>query len=390
MTDRLADWVALVDDLYPERDAAGWDNSGLQVGAPDDRVTRVLVCLDVTEATLAEAAEAGADLVLAHHPLFFRPLAGLTDDTAAGRLALRAARSGIGVLAAHSNLDVAPAGTTQPIVDILELVDTRPLAPQRDPADETVKLVTFVPVDDTMNVLEAMAGAGAGVIGEYDHCSYRLAGTGTFRPSEAADPASGVRGRLNEEHEERLEMDVPRRRLDGVVAALTEAHPYEEVAYDVYPLEASRPAAKGLGRVGDLPGALPLRAIADALAEGLPAPFMRVAGDLDEPVRRVAACAGAGDRLIDEAVSAGADVYVTGDLRHHPTLDAVTQGLACVDAGHYASEAAALPAVRDLLTTAVERRGLSASLVASQVRTEPWSAYVPPLEVSPAETKGAP
>lgn len=389
MTDRLADWVALVDELYPERDAGGWDNTGLQVGAPDDPVTRVLVCLDVTDATVREAAEAGADLVLAHHPLFFRPLAGLTPGSAAGQLALRAAREGIGVLAAHSNLDVARGGTTQPIVDLLGLDDARPLAPHDDPAEKTVKLVTFVPVDHTMAVLEAMAGAGAGVIGEYDHCSYRLSGTGTFRPSEAANPASGVRGQLNEEHEERLEMDVPRRLLADVAAALDAAHPYEEVAYDVYPLEGS-PNTKGLGRVGDLPETRSLRAVADALAEGLPAPFMRVAGDLDAPVRRVAACGGAGDRLIDSALSAGADVYVTGDLRHHPTLDAVTQGMACIDAGHYASEAAALPSVRADLARAMQRRGLSARLVASEVRTEPWSAYVPPLEVSAAETKGAP
>lgn len=389
MTDRLADWVALVDELYPERDAGGWDNTGLQVGTPDDPVTRVLVCLDVTDGTLSEAADAGADLVLAHHPLFFQPLAGLTADSAAGRLALRAAREGIGVLAAHSNLDAAPGGTTQPVVDILGLDGVRPLAPQHDPAEETVKLVTFVPVDHTMAVLEAMAGAGAGVIGEYDHCSYRLSGTGTFRPSEAANPASGVRGQLNEEQEERLEIDVTRRLLDDVVVALDEAHPYEEVPYDVYPLEGSS-SRKGLGRVGDLPEARSLRAVADALAEALPAPFMRVAGDLDASVRRVAACGGAGDRLIDSALSAGADVYVTGDLRHHPALDAVTQGIACIDPGHYASEAAALPSVRDALTRATQSRGLSARLIASEVRTEPWSAYVPPLEVSPAETKGAP
>lgn len=389
-TDRLADWIGLVDELYPERDAAGWDNTGLQVGAPDDPVSAVLVCLDVTDETLDEAAEVGADLLLAHHPLLFRPLSGLTPDTAGGRLALRAARAGISVLAAHTNVDVAGAGTTEPAVDVLGLEDVRPLAPQRDVGEEKVKLVTFVPAEDAMRVLEAMAAAGAGVIGEYDHCAYRLSGTGTFRPSEAANPATGRVGVLNEEHEERLEIDVPRRLLRGVVAALDEAHPYEEVAYDVYPVEFSGGATKGFGRVGDLPEPTVLRALADQLAERLPAPFLRVAGDLDRRVRRVAACGGAGDHLIHDALAAGADVYVTGDLRHHPTLDAVTQGLACIDAGHYATEAAALPALREALTTAAATQGLAARLLGSGVRTEPWAPYAPPVGVSPAEVKGAP
>jgi hypothetical protein len=229
-------------------------------------------------------------------------------------------------------------------------------------------------------VLAALLAAGAGVIGEYDSCSFRTAGTGTFRPSAAARPAIGEHGRVNEVGEDRVEVVVPRGRLAGAVRALREAHPYEEVAFDVYPrLDADAVCAgKGLGRVGELSKPMPLRAIADRLAESLPAPFLRVAGDLDAPVCRVAACGGAGDSLIEVALEAGADCYVTGDLRHHVTLDARTAGMAMVDAGHAATEAAALPAFVDALSTEASRRGLHARLLTSAVPAEPWVAYRPP------------
>lgn len=259
MTDRLGDWVALVDACYPEADAEDWDATGLQVGDPDDPVTAVLYCLDVTLATLDEAAERGADLVLAHHPLLFRPLARLTPATASGRLALRAARAGIAVLAAHTNFDVAVDGTSAPVADLLGLSGRRPL---------------------------------------------------------------------------------------------TEG---------------------GLGVVGDLEVPHTLDAVASEIARRLPAPALRVAGDLDAEVRRVAVCGGAGDALAGAALAAGADVFVTGDLRHHVALDARAQGLALIDAGHHATEAAALPALGRALAAEARRRGLSALLLASSVSTDPWT-----------------
>ena len=375
MTDRLADWVALVDSLYPQSDAASWDATGLQVGAADDPINNVLVALDVTEATIAEAHAVGADLLLTHHPLLFRPLASLTEDTAAGRLALRAARARVAVLAAHTNFDASPDGTTDPIVRALGLRDVTPLAPL-DAKSGQVKLVTFVPQASTSAVLDAVAAAGAGVIGEYEDCSFVVAGTGTFRPSAAANPVVGQREQRNEVGEDRLEVVVPRRRLGVVVHALQQAHPYEEVAFDIYPVEAP-PTGKGTGRVGQLAPPRTLREVAQTLAADLPSPHLRVAGDLDRMIGRVAACGGAGDSLIDTAISAGADVYVTGDLRHHVTLDAMTSGLALIDAGHYATEAASLPRLLRALGDSASRRGLSARLLASAVVTEPWADFRP-------------
>ena len=373
MADRVQDWVRLVDELYPVADAAAWDSVGLQVGDPTDEVGTVLMCLDVTVETLGEAVARKAQLVVAHHPLLFRPLDRLTPDSAAGRLALDAARARIAVLAAHTNLDVAHAGTTAPIMSVLGIADSRPLAPA--PARPFVKVVVFVPVGSTDAVLAAAFAAGGGAIGDYDECSFRVTGTGTFRPSAAANPTLGERERRNEVAEDRVEVVVPAAAMAPVVTAVRAAHPYEEVALDVYPLAAiaTEPAApKGLGRVGDLDRPLALRDVAARLRQGLPSPLLRMAGDPDRMIRRVAACGGAGDALIGAALSSGADVYVTGDLRHHVTLDALTMGMAMIDAGHYATEAAALPAFADSLAAAAAARGLGARLLASDTSTDPW------------------
>lgn len=392
--DRVEQWVQLVEQLWPERDAESWDAVGLQVGDPADPVRAVLVCLDVTDAALDEAAGRGADLLLAHHPLLFRPLARLTTATPPGRLALRAARERVAVLAAHSNLDVAVPGTSDPVARILGLHDVRPLRPLRpaggglDP--EQVKLVTFVPVEHTLAVIAAAAAAGAGHIGGYDECSFRVTGTGTFRPGPGTSPAVGERGRRTEVTEDRLEVVVPRAGLAAVVEAVRAAHPYEEVAWDAYPLVPPPPAgrARGLGLVGVLPQRRKLVDIADALAVELPSPHLRVVGDLDRAVTRVAACGGAGDALIGDAVAAGVDLYVTGDLRHHPALDAAASGLALIDAGHAATEAAALPVVVEALGAAARERGLSARLLASDVVTAPWAAYGPPTSGRPIVQTG--
>ncbi|MEX1164940.1 MAG: Nif3-like dinuclear metal center hexameric protein [Nitriliruptor sp.] len=371
-SETVGDWIALVHDRYPPAHAASWDNVGLQVGDPDWPVARVLVCLDVTGDVIDEAATVPGTLVLAHHPLLFRPLATLTPATAAGRTALHAATARVPVVAAHTNLDVARdgAGTSDPVADVLGLVDRRPLTTELRDGDR-VKLVTFVPDAHVDPVLDALAAAGAGTIGDYERCAFRVSGQGTFRPRPGADPFSGRVGEVAIEDEVRLEVEVPRRRVGAVVRALSSAHPYEEVAYDLVPLIAG--ADVGFGVVGDLPEPTRLEDVAAAIAERLPAPHLRTAGDLDRLITTVATVGGAGDGLIGAAIGAGVDLYVTGDLRHHVTLDALEQGLALIDAGHHATEAAALPAWIERLREAATGRSLTAAVVASKVRTVPWS-----------------
>ena len=372
MADQVSQWLDVLHQAFPPGDAEAWDNVGLQVGGPADPVDAVLVCLDVTPATVAEAQAQGASLIIAHHPLFFRPLERLTPASATGLLALSAARAGVAIAAAHTNFDVAVDGTTEPIARLLGISDAAPLTAGKG---GFVKVVVFVPVEATAAVMAAGFSAGAGGIGEYDECSFRVSGTGTFRPSSAANPAAGERGRRNEVAEDRIEMVVPSDRASAVVDAVTAAHPYEEVALDVYSLAGVGPALgprKGLGLVGDLATPMTVAEAALRLRDGLPSPLLRAAGDPDRVVTRVAACGGAGDSLIGAAHAAGADLYVTGDLRHHVATDALTLGMALIDAGHYATEAAALPALVRRLADGATERGLSARLLASAVSTEPW------------------
>lgn len=367
----VGDWLRLVHDRYPPAHAADWDNVGLQVGDPTWPVQRVLVSLDVTGAVIDEAAREPGTLVLAHHPLLFRPLPSLTPTSASGRTALAAATQHVAVAAAHTNLDVAVdgAGTSQPVADVLELTDRRRLTDQLRDADQ-LKLVVFVPHTHTEAVLDALAQAGAGRDGDYARCAFRVDGTGTFTPLEGADPYLGRIGEPELVDEHRLELLVPRRGLGHLLDVLEHAHPYEEVAYDLLPRLTG--AEVGFGVVGRLPRATSLAAVADRIRQRLPAPHLRYAGDPDRPIERVATVGGAGDGLLGAALAAGVDLYVTGDLRHHVTLDALEQGLSLIDAGHHATEAAALPAWIERLQTEADRRGLTAPVVASRTPTTPW------------------
>lgn len=371
MADTVDDWLGLVAARYPPSTAADWDEVGLHVGAREWPVERVLVALDVTTAVIDEAAAGPATLLLAHHPLFFNPLQRLTPDTADGKLALRAARTGVAVAAAHTNLDVAAdgAGTSDPVADLLDLRDGEPLTSESRHGPD--KLVTFVPPEAVEEVIDALAEAGAGRIGDYERCSFRVRGTGTFTPASGSDPYSGQVGRDNAADELRVEMELAAGTAGRAVRALRAAHPYEEVAYDLYPTQTG--GALGFGRIGRLPEPTRLRVVAERIREELPAPYLRAGGDPERRVETVAVVGGAGQGLIGAARAAGADVLVTGDLRHHVALDARQLGLALIDAGHHATEVAALPAWTDRLRDGASARGLAAEVIASSVHTGPWT-----------------
>jgi dinuclear metal center YbgI/SA1388 family protein len=372
MPDLVDDWVRLVHRRWPPAQAADWDAVGLQIGDPAWVVERVLVSLDITGDVVAEAAAGPPTLLLAHHPVLFRPLPRLTPEAAPGRIALAAAQAGVAVLAAHTNLDVARdgTGTSDPVVRLLDASRVVPLTHEvRDAAE--AKLVTFVPGEHRDAVLDALADAGAGVIGDYERCSFRTSGTGTFRPGVGTDPFSGAVGEENEEQEERLEIVVPRRRLGAAVRALLGAHPYEEVAYDLYPLLDN--AEVGFGRIADLRAPTTLRDLARLVREELPAPHLRSAGSPATPIARVAVVGGSGMSLADAARSSGADVLITGDVKHHDVLDALETGLAVIDAGHHATEVAALGPWIDRLRVEAADEGLEAQVVASATDTDPWN-----------------
>jgi dinuclear metal center YbgI/SA1388 family protein len=345
----VRDVIAAVDRLAPFDLAESWDHVGLQVGAPGDEAHRVLVTLEVDDAALDEAGRRGCDLLLVHHPLIFDPLARLSDDTEAGRLALRAARDGVAVLAAHTNLDKARGGIADVVASMLGLEATAPLA---SAAADSLKLVGFVPADDADLVRKAMFAAGAGVIGEYEHCSWAVAGQGTFFGREGTDPTIGVAGRDEAVDELRLEVIFPRRLRRRVTGAYIAAHPYEEPAFDIYPVE-NEVASLGLGRIGELPAAMPLAAFAAEAGAVLHLPSLRYAGDGERLVKRVAVLPGSGAEAIARGVAQIAEVLVTGDVKYHEARAAQAQGLALIDAPHGAVEQEAVLRWVETLTGAL-------------------------------------
>jgi dinuclear metal center YbgI/SA1388 family protein len=374
-TPTLAEVVAAVHRRYDPAWAEHWDAVGLVCGDPEAPVRRILLAVDPVAATAQEALDLGADLLLTHHPLLLRPVSSVAATTPPGRLLHRLIRGGVGLLAAHTNADSAPGGVSDALAAVAGLGDVDPLVPAPGPG--TDKYVVFVPAEHLDAVLDAVHEAGAGVIGDYDRCASVIGATsGRFRPLPGAEPFLGEVGTAQEVAEARAEFVAPRSRRDAVVAALRAAHPYDEPAYDVLELVPA-PSGVGLGRVGDLDAAVTLGTLADRVAAGVPATAqgVRVAGDLDREVRRIAVCGGAGSDLIGAARAAGADVLVTADLKHHQVLDArELGGLALVDLAHWASEWPWLPMAADRLVADLAADGATVEVHVSELMTDPWTA----------------
>ena len=372
----LADVVAIMEGLYPPSLAASWDAVGLVCGDPAQPVNRVLFAVDPVEVVVDEALELGADLLVTHHPLFLHGTSSVAATTAKGRSVHRLIRAGIGLHVAHTNADHANPGVSDALASALGLVDTRPLEPL--PAPPLDKVVTFVPEANAEKLLDALAAAGAGEIGDYARCAWTAAGVGTFLPKVGAHPTVGAVGDVTRVDEIRIEMVLPRGARDEVIRALRTAHPYEEPAFDVFEL-ASWPGETGTGRVGELPTPMSLREFEMLVGSALPstAGGGRVAGDLDAIVRRVAVCGGAGDSYLRQASSSGSDVFVTADLRHHVVSEHLADGgCAVVDMPHWATEWPWLGAAADALRAALAQRGTTVSTDVSTVPTDPWVARV--------------
>lgn len=369
MVCEVGDIVTLVEELAPPHFAEDWDNAGLQVGSRRAQVGAVLISLDVTPRVLEEARELGAGLLVCHHPPIFRPLRNLVTDEPQAALLGDALAAGLAVYAAHTSLDASPQGVNAALASLFELEGSRPLL--EAPPREEYKLVTFVPPEHVPGVSAALFTAGAGIIGGYSGCSFRVEGTGTFTPGSGSRPAYGDASGPSEVREARLEVVLPARRIGEAVEALLASHPYEEPAYDIYRVHVPRGA--GLGRVGDLPVPVSLGELARKCGRLLENPSVRLAGNPTDAVRRVAVCGGSGADTASAALAAGAQVLITGDVGHHRALEAVAEGLAVIDAGHYHTERPVVPHLASLLSERARGAGLEVQVHASQVYTCPWA-----------------
>jgi dinuclear metal center YbgI/SA1388 family protein len=374
----VAEVTALLHRWYDPATAESWDAVGLVTGDPVAPVHRVLFAVDPVQAVIDEAVEWGADLLVVHHPLLLMPVSSVAATNPKGRAVHSLVTHGVALLVAHTNADIPRGGVSEALALALGLSDLKPLDPQ--PADALDKIVVFVPSGDADRMVDALAGAGAGAIGDYERCAFTSAGTGSFRPLPGASPVVGDVGEVAEVSETRVEMVLPRSARSAVVEAMQAAHPYEEPAFDVLELAAT-PGGAGHGRIGTLAEPTTLRAFVEQVAGALPgnAGGARVAGDPAARVQSVAVCGGSGDFLIDRVRQLGVDAYVTSDLRHHVVSELREHpgAPALVDVPHWAAEATWLPVVEQRLRAELRARGTTVDTRVSTIVTDPWTSVVP-------------
>jgi len=361
---RLQDLIGVLHRLYPPGLAEDWDNVGLQVGDPEARIKRILVTLDADEKTLLKAIALQADAIFCHHPLLFRPLKRLTPNEPVGRILQQAIKNDIAIVAAHTNLDRAAGGLNDWLASAVGLEGAVPLQTNR--CDELLKLITYVPDGHEQTLLDALFAAGAGKIGAYDCCSFRAEGTGSFRPGPDCNPFIGRAGDLEQGSEWRIEVILPRTALNRVLTRLEKSHPYEEVAYDLIPLE-NRRVDLGLGRIGRLPEAEPLSAFVERTKNALGCPQLRLVGSPEVEVHKIAVCGGSGSFLLSEAARQGADLLLTGDSKYHEARQAEELGIVLLDAGHFATE--------KLVTTELSRT------LQETLKSQKWEVEILPCTI---------
>jgi len=341
-----ADIFDLLDAIFPFANSLGDDPSGWVVASPDRTAKGVAVALEATPATLKAVGDKGASLLIVHHPPIYKPLQRIVSGDPAADIVFKAIRRNVDILAAHTNADASAGGLNDRLCRALDMQVTGVIQPVEGYG--RYKLVTFVPAQHADAVAEAAFGQGAGNIGEYSHCSFRTPGTGTFLPGAETEPFSGVKGGESREPEIRLEMLVPANRLGASIEAMIEAHPYEEVAYDVYPLKKYDPDA-GIGRWAALPRAVPFGEFADKVRRTLRLKALRRVGKPPRSVKQVAVCTGSGRSLLRTVAGRPGTVYLTGELGYHDEREAEALGICVLEGGHFGTERIFIDLIADAL-----------------------------------------
>ncbi|SFI15320.1 dinuclear metal center protein, YbgI/SA1388 family [Tindallia magadiensis] len=335
--------------------AMKWDKVGLQIGSMNNRVDKAFTTLDITPETLDEAIRRKAQLIITHHPFIFDPLKVIRTDEVKGDMIARIIKHDMNVYAAHTNMDIAKDGLNDWASDLLELQNVKIL--EETDTELLEKLVVFIPSEHVQKVSDAIMNAGAGHIGEYSHCGYYLEGTGTFMPLEGTNPFIGRTNKIENVEEVRLETILPVSIRNQIIQKMMEAHPYEEVAYDLYPLN-NQGEKNGIGRVGNLSSEMSPEAFIEKLKQAFQIPSLRWTPGVSETISRVGILTGSGASAIGSAVAKGCDCLVTGDIKYHDAQYAHEQGIHLFDIGHFESEITFVPSMKKILQNQVEIKGL--------------------------------
>lgn len=351
-----------LESIAPLAYQESYDNAGLIVGDFNAEVTGVLVCLDSVEETIAEAKKLGANLIVAHHPIVFKGLKRLNGANYVERTVISAIKNDIAIYATHTNLDSVLNGVNAMIAKKIGVKNLRILNPQKNGLK---KLISYVPNAKKDEVLESLFNAGAGQIGDYSHCSFSHEGIGTFKALENADPYVGEKGQVHHEEESRIEVIFESHKQSTVVSALLEAHPYEEVAYDVLRLD-NKNNQVGLGVVGELEEEMPTMDFLQEIKTKMNAGVVKYTPIVKSHVKRVAICGGSGSFLLSAAKRSGADLFLTADFKYHEFFDAEKQ-LVIADIGHYESE----QYTSELLADFLKQKFSTFAIRISEINTNP-------------------
>lgn len=346
---KVQDFVLLFESLYPTKLAEEWDNTGLLVGSMNSEVKKVLLCLDVTADTIVEAKRIKADLIVSHHPFIFKALKKIVDMDSKQKAVMDIIKADISVISLHTNLDAASGGVNEVLAKTLELEGIENVANHK--YEKVYKLCVFVPNTHADIVRESMCAAGAGFIGNYSHCTFNLGGTGTFMPLEGTRPFIGEIGAVEEVQETKIETVCTDKNMNKVIEALKKSHPYEEVAYDIYPLEI-KGEGYSYGKCGNLPHKMNMEEFSKHLKKTLNLKNLRLIGKR-ELIEKVVVFSGSFDGNFDILKRSGADALVTGDIKYHTAVDCVEDGHFIADCGHFGTEIVVLKELKSVIETAL-------------------------------------
>jgi dinuclear metal center YbgI/SA1388 family protein len=361
--------IQLFEEWVPKSLAMEGDKVGLQVGTLNKSMKKVMITLDVLENVVDEAIDNEVDLIISHHAFIYKPLGSINVDTEKGRIVEKLIKNQIAVYVAHTNLDLANGGVNDMLMNALGFNESEILVEMGN--EELSKLVVFVPISHADKVRDALGNSGAGHIGNYSHCTFNSLGEGTFKPLEGTNPYIGTKGDLEKVEEVRIETIVSKSKLSNVLQGMKKAHPYEEVAYDLYPVNIKgRPY--GLGRIGKLNKDMTLKEFAEYVKQSLDVPALRVVGDLDQKVKKIGIIGGDGNSFIHTAKRKGCDVLITGDIYYHTAHDALGLGLSMIDPGHHI-EKVMKNGVQTFLKRKCEENNINVDIITSKTVTEPFS-----------------
>jgi dinuclear metal center YbgI/SA1388 family protein len=368
MKPKVRDVVEIIDKIAPFFFAEDWDNSGLQIGDPGRTVSKIMISLDPGREAIESAIENKCQVLLTHHPFFFHPFKVIDTSLPHGSLLKLATNNDLSIISLHTNYDIVEHGINDLLADQIGLHSCSPL--KITGWDELVKLTVFVPPSHEEKVLETLLKFNS-IVGNYSDCSFRSSGTGSFKPLDGARPFIGKVGTREHTNETKIEILVRSQELGEALTDMLKAHPYEEPAYDIYPL-LNKINYRGLGRVGEIEKSISLRLFAQRIKQNFSLDGLRITGDLKQSIKKVAVCGGSGSSLIPAAAGLGADVLVTGDIKYHDARNAIEMGLALVDIGHFHSEALMIRGVSVAVLNALELNGFESEVLLCETESDPF------------------